>query len=181
MKKWAMLATAVTLVSLISSRAMAEQSARTISDVTVIEHPEGGSQIAFRWDPSIPEGNVAVRQALLRFELQGNPIERSRTIRVYPITSNWSPGSPSVEYDEGFWTRTELDFSRNGPAVVDLTALVKDIVEADMTSYGFLLTVGPGDEPGLDEAEVARFGGLSTGTVDVKWRSVPQVPSRVEG
>lgn len=169
---------AVFLVGLLVTQASAERLTRAITDVTTVSRGvRGGSEIAFHWDPTIAQGDVAVRHAFLRFDLAGEPVDRTLTVRAYPVTSPWSVGSPNMTYDEALWSRAEIDLRGAGPVVIDLTTLVKEIVEEGQPYYGFVLTAGPGEADGLSEAEAARFAGLSSATMDVTWRRTPGRPA----
>jgi hypothetical protein len=171
---------AVFLVAFLATQASAERLTRPVTDVTTVSRGvRGGSEIAFHWDPAIAQGDVAVRHAFLRFNLAGEPVDRTLTVRAYPVTSPWSVGSPNVTFDEELWSRAEIDLRRAGPVVIDLTTLVKEVVEEGQPYYGFVITAGPGEGDGLSEAETARFAGLSSATMDVTWRRTPEPPAAV--
>jgi hypothetical protein len=169
----------VLVATLLATQAMAERLVRPVTDVTTIGGPVGACQVAFRCDPTITGGNVAVRQALVRFDLQGEPEDRALTVRVYPVTAPWSFGVPRVVYDAELWSRTEVDLRHSGPVVMDLTNLVKEIVEHGMTSYGFVVAAGPAAE-GMTQGEAARFSGLSSATMEVTWRRTPESPAEAQ-
>jgi hypothetical protein len=62
---------------------------------------------------------------------------------------------------------------RNGVGVVDMTSMLKDVLESGMTADGFLLTVDPVDGVGIPVTDLTRFGTLATATFDVRYRNVP--------
>jgi hypothetical protein len=169
-------ALAAAVCALFATGASADRLVRGVTDVTTIEDLQGRAQVLFRWDPAIAEGNVAVWQALLRFEAEGDDEARALTLRVYPITSEWDAQSRHIAFDAELWSRAEVDLRRSGPVVVDLTVLVKEIVEHGMTAYGFVVL--PDDGEGLTPSDLASLGGLSSGTVEVSWRKVPAPPTR---
>jgi hypothetical protein len=164
---------AMAVVALFAATATAERLARQVSDVTPTADPRGGSRILFRWDATLAEGEVAVRRAVLRFTLAGVAQETTLTLRVYPVTAAWSGGQGAVSYDADLWSHAEIDLRQSGTVGVDVTNIVKEIVEEGLTTYGFVIAVDGAGATGLAEGEVARFGGLSTGTMDVVWRRVP--------
>jgi len=169
------------LVALIATPAHAERLTRGVTGVSTISGGiEGGSDIAFHWDPSVAEGNVAISKAVLRFTLAGQPVDGALAARVYPITSPWNEGAPSVTYDHDLWSRVELDLRGEGTVAIDVTNLVKEVVEEGQPYYGFVIARGPGEENGLSQAETARLAGLSSATMDVTWRLVPDRPVGVQ-
>jgi hypothetical protein len=128
---------AMAVVALFAATATAERLARQVSDVTPTADPRGGSRILFRWDATLAEGEVAVRRAVLRFTLAGVAQETTLTLRVYPVTAAWSGGQGAVSYDADLWSHAEIDLRQSGTVGVDVTNIVKEIVEEGLTTYGF--------------------------------------------
>lgn len=155
--------------------ASADQLARQITDVATDEVASGRSRIVFSCDTSMLGDDAVVRQALLRFELAGEAVERTVSLRVHPLTS--SRGGGALAYDEGQWARASVDLSRSGSVVVDLTPLVKEIVEWERPAYGFLVTVDPAEGDGLASSEASRLAGIADGTLDIRWRKT--TPRRI--
>lgn len=154
----------------------AERLSRGVTDVATTSDGRGGSQVFFRWSPELSAG-AAVRQATLRFERSGEAVARAVTVRVYPVTAAWS-GTGPLRYDPGLWSHAEIDLAEAGPVVIDVTTVVKEIVEGGHPVHGFVLAADGAEESGLTPAEVSRLGGLSSGTIDVTWRRVPAAPAR---
>jgi hypothetical protein len=162
---------------LLAGQASAERLSRAVSDVTTTADGRGGSRVLLRWDPQLGEG-VAVRKATLRFDRSGDAVARSLTLRVYPVTAAWADGAGSVAFDTDLWSHGRVDLAESGPVIVDVTTLVKEMVEGGMRTYGFLIAADGAEEEGLRSADLARLAGLSSATIDVTWRKVPPAPRR---
>jgi hypothetical protein len=145
-------------------------------DVAPTPDGRGGSGVFFRWSPELAEG-AAVRRATLRFDRTGEAVGRALTVRVYPVTAAWSGNGP-VRYDADLWSHAEVDLAESGPVVIDVTTVVKEIVESGFEAYGFVLAADGAEESGLTQADISRLAGLSSGTIDVTWRRVPGAPRR---
>jgi hypothetical protein len=158
------------------STASAERLVRGVTDVTQSADERGGSRILFRWDPSVAEGDVAVRKAVLRFDLRGEAREESVTLRVHPVLSAWADGRGTVVFDEARWSHAEIDLRRTGPVVIDVTNLVKEVVEEGLSTHGFLVRTDASHAEGLSASDLARLSGLSSGVIEVVWRKVPPRP-----
>ncbi len=154
----------------------AERLSRVVTDVATASDGRGGAQVFFRWTPNLPSG-AAVRKATLRFERSGEGVARALTVRVYPVTAAWS-GTGPLRYDTELWSHAEVNLAEPGPVVIDVTTVVKEIVEGGFEAYGFVLAADGAEESGLTQADVSRLGGLSSGTIDVTWRRVPAAPRR---
>ncbi|HMB69182.1 MAG TPA: hypothetical protein VKU85_07710 [bacterium] len=155
-----------------------------VRDVTVIQDASGNGRILFR------AGNVlsglteaAVSKALLTVSMSGEASARTLPLRVHPVTTeSWTAGS--VDWTAG-WSRAggdfddevfaaEVNLARGGAAVVfDVTAILKEVIEAGMTADGFLLTVDPATGIGIPSADLGRFGTLSGATLEVTYRPLP--------
>lgn len=162
---------------LVGAPASAERLSRPVSDVTVAEDARGGSQVLFRWDSPLPAG-AAVRKAVLRFDRTGERVPRTVTLRVYPITAPWTDGRGAVVFDADVWSYARVDLSQAGPVVVDVTTVVKEVVEGGMRAHGYLVAVDGRGAQGLSPVELARLAGLSTASMDVTWRRLPPVRTR---
>lgn len=158
----------VLLSMAVAATAHADQMARPVTDVATLEQASGRSRIVFSCDTSALGTDAAVRQALLRFELVGEAVARTVSLRVHPLTS--SRGGGALTYDEGQWAHASVDLSRAGSVVVDLTPLVKEIVEWDRPAHGFVVTVDPAAGDGLASVEASRLAGIADGTVEIRWR-----------
>jgi hypothetical protein len=152
-----------------------------VTDVTQSQDERGGSRLLFRWDPQLAGGDVAVRRAVLRFDLSGEVQEKSVTLRIHPVTSPWAGGGGTIRYDEELWSHAEIDLRRSGRVVVDVTNLVKEIVEEGLTTYGFVVRADAGSREGFGAPDLAQFSGLSSGVIEVVWRKVPPRPTGRRG
>ena len=161
---------------MVAGQAWAERVSRSVSDVTAASDRRGGSQVFFRWDSGLPDG-VAVRNATLRFDRVAERGGRTLTVRVYPVTAPWA-GSGEVVYDRELWSHAEIDLREAGPLVIDVTTVVKEIVEGGLRVHGFVLAADGAEESGLTQTDVSRLGGLSSAMIDVVWRRVPPAPRR---
>jgi hypothetical protein len=144
----------------------------------------GSSRIVFRASSSVTGlTDAIVSKALLTVATTGAPESRRARVRVYPVTAvGWNPAGvtwsgwsrPGGDYDEELFASAELDFTRGAAtAVFDVTAIVKEVLESGMTADGFLLTADPVEGAGIPLADAARFGTLSSATLDVTYHRVP--------
>lgn len=168
------IATVLAVLSLFVGQASAERLTSQITDVTAVSDARGGSRVLFRWAPGLG-GDVAVRKATLRFEPSGDPVARALTVRVYPVTAPWA-GPGDVSFDADIWSHGHLNLADRGPVILDLTTVVKDLVEGGRRAYGFVIAADGAEEEGLSQADVARLAGLSTATIDVVWRKTSGAP-----
>lgn len=168
------IATVLAALSLFIGQASAERLTSPITDVTAVSDARGGSRVLFRWAPGLGE-DVAVRKATLRFEPSGDPVARALTVRVYPVTAPWA-GPGDVSFDAGIWSYGHLNLAEHGPVILDVTTVVKDLVEGGRQGYGFMMAADGAEEEGLSQADVARLAGLSTATIDVVWRKTSGAP-----
>ncbi len=179
------------MAALFTTPAIAEEAIRGIGDVTTIEDGEGHGRVLFLCDDLAPMENVAIWKAMLRFDLQGAPEDRTLALVIHPITRPWNPGTvdwetgwtrPGGDFDEELFARAELDLGRgSGRYSIDVTALAKEIVESEYVCHGFLATIDRSEGVGFLEADLARMEGLGTGSVEVHYRSTPPAPWAVAG
>lgn len=162
--------------SLLTGPASAERLTSAVSDVTATSDSRGGSRVLFHWAPEF-DRDVAVRKATLRFEPSGEPVARALTVRVYPVTAPWA-GSGDVSFDADIWSYGHLNLADRGPVILDVTTVVKDLVEGGRRAYGFVVAADGAEEEGLSQADLARLAGLSNATIDVVWRKTSGAPAR---
>jgi hypothetical protein len=164
------------LVPLLTGQAWAERLTSAISDVTTISDVRGGSRVLFHWAPEFGR-DVAVRKATLRFVPSGEPVARSLTVRVFPVTAPWA-GPGDVSFDADVWSYGHLNLAEPGPVILDVTTVVKDLVEGGRDGHGFVIAADGAAEEGLTQADLARLSGLSSATIDVVWRKTSGAPVR---
>lgn len=146
----------------------ADQLVCPVTDVATVASRPGRSQIVFDCDLSALGADAVVRQAVLRFDLAGGTEDRILSLRVYPLAQDRERGS--VAFDEGVAARAAVDLRAPGQVDVDLTPLVKELVEWARPAHGFVATVDPAQGDGLTAADAARLAGISNGRVEVHWR-----------
>jgi hypothetical protein len=96
-------------------------------------------------------------------------------LAVHPVLATWSPGAVtwSTDFDESVYGRTEVDLGRTGPVSLDVTLLVKEMLEAGVATTGFVLTTAAPEVPGLQSADLSRLANLASGTVEIRYRRTP--------
>lgn len=168
------IATVLAVLSLFMGQASAERLTSPITDVTAVSDARGGSRVLFRWAPAL-DGDVAILKATLRFEPSGEPVARALTVRVYPVTAAWA-GPGDVSFDADVWSYGHLDLAAHGPVILDMTTVVKDLIEGGRDAHGFMLAADGAEEEGLSQVDLSRLTGLSTATIDVVWRKTSGAP-----
>lgn len=180
----------VVLGSLPFHPAFAERAARTLSNVTTIEDAEGHSRILVSFSPGVNAEHYAIRQAVLKFNLAGEPSERAISLNIHPIKTAWNPATvswtngwrtPGGDFDETMIAAAEIQLSRGaGPVAVDITRAMKEILENGEQWNGIIMTTDPREGIGIDSDDVARFSNLANATIDVSWRKVPPKPIELQ-
>jgi hypothetical protein len=172
------------LAALTFGTAGAMERTLTPSDVTVLQDGRGQSRLVFRLPDIAPGERIAVSSAQVVVSLAGAPAERRLRLRVHPLTRDWSGGSatwtspwsrPGGDIDEDAYIAADVDL-RSGVAVLDVTPLVKEVVEEGWPAHGFLLTRDPADGVGVPAEDASRFGALSGATVSVRYVRVGPRP-----
>lgn len=175
-------------IALVAQAAFADELTRSVCDVTSITDGEGSARIVFKMDSPIELTDVAVQKATLRFTTSGTAgEERTKTLLLHPLTRAWTAGAvswttpwtrPGGDFDD-LYARREWDLGGRGRVLAfDVTLLVKEIVEHDGESLGFLLTVDPEEGVGLPSEDLTRFEGFSSATIEVHYRHMPRVAQR---
>jgi hypothetical protein len=165
----------------VTEQASAREQRGGVTDVAVIANARGESRILFRTDGlTLPEENLAIERALVKFSLQGEAADRRSQIRICPVTTDWSPASvdwdtgwdrPGGDFNEEVYTRVALEYSRGAHDVTaDVTTLLKEIHEEGMEAYGFIVSVQPFEGEGIHLEDVDRFEGLASADLDVSYR-----------
>jgi hypothetical protein len=146
-----------------------------IEDMTTVEDGAGNARVFFKMADPGSLGYVAISRASIQFDLTGTPRSGRLGLRVHPVAAAWSPGAVawSTDFDESVYGRTELDLGRSGPASLDITLLVKEVLESGATSFGFVLTTQTTEGAGLQVADLSRFANLGSASVEIKYRKTP--------
>jgi len=167
-----------------ATAAGADTLTTAVRDVTVISDGNGSSHVLFDTASLGNLGNVAISRATITFSLSGSAVAERVSLRLHPVTSSWSPGGaswtswsrPGGDFDDGVYSRTELDLARSGTVSIDATSLLKEMIEGGMTAYGFILTEGSGGGNGLSTAAIARLQNLGSATLELHYRKTPPKP-----
>jgi hypothetical protein len=173
--------------SLLFTSSYAANEASDVVDVASILDGEGHARILFHWDSPIDAEHFAIRRALLKFEVAGQPEPRVLRVCIHPVTSAWRAADvfwsgrwsqPGGDYDVDIMSSADIDLE-NGSSTA-LTNVLKDVFEQDQPFFGFLVTADPADGIGLKEGDVSRFEGLASATIEVSWRKTPPKPAAVQ-
>jgi hypothetical protein len=152
-----------------------------IVETGVISDRTGSTRILMKpGDLSEFEGQL-ITSAVLSFVLPGLPAARIVPVRVYPLTTDWSAGtvtwdSPWVaagaDFDDAYYDTVVLaSGSRETTLSVDVTSIVRAIVEGEYGRYGFLITVPAYDGVGFRPADLSTLGTLTGATLEVDSRA----------
>ncbi len=130
-----------------------------VADVTVVTNGEGASRVLFRLPVSTASERTIVKKAILTVPFTGAPEEKSLELRICPVTEAWPSGASwSTEFDADVFAPARVDLgSGSGSATFDLTVLLKEVLEDDLTSDGFVLVSGSQVVDGLTGDDADRF------------------------
>ncbi|MFN8178133.1 MAG: hypothetical protein U0167_09395 [bacterium] len=172
---------------LLATASEARQATGGLQDVAVIQDGHGAARILFRLSNQVRTlSQIRVWKATLRVPLAGLPAGRELRLRAYPVTAAWNPSTvswtgwrrPGGDFDDEVFAERTVDL-RTGPTevVLDVTGLVKEVVERRMPGDGFILSVDPRSGVGLPVADLPRFVGLGAATLQVTYRKSLQADS----
>ncbi|MGQ0723065.1 MAG: DNRLRE domain-containing protein [Candidatus Eiseniibacteriota bacterium] len=158
--------------------ALAETLRLAVKDMTTVQDGLGNSRVFFHLTDPGSLGDVAVSSASVQFELAGTTRAGSLDLAVHPVQTAWSPGAVtwSTAFDESVYGRTEVDLNRGGTVSLDVTLVVKEMLEGGVATNGFVLTAAAPDALGLQAADVSRFSNLASGAVEINYRTTPPRP-----
>jgi hypothetical protein len=172
--------------AILAAPASAERAARGITDVTAIHDGSGHARLLFHWDPAVDAESFAIRRAILKFDLAGDTEARSLEIRVHPLSVPWDASTvtwtrgwtvPGGDFDADRLSNSRIELGRGaGPVAVDVTNVVKEILEEKEPFHGFLVTAHPAEGVGLRGQDLFRFAGLTNASLELSWRKVPPKP-----
>jgi hypothetical protein len=191
MKHWILAGIVLAAASVWSPGAMADTATLTLHDVSWIDNGEGAARALFRTSNVPNPRRIVIRQALLRLPLPGPPVERTFELQVHPVTKTWNPETvdwtsdwsrPGGDFDDELFARGSVDLNSGNPVLIlDVTAILKELVEERMEADGLILTVPPHQGIGIPNADRARVQGITTATLEVKYRRVSRRPREARG
>jgi hypothetical protein len=153
----------------------------SIVEAGVISDRAGNTRILVKPGDLSAFADRLITSAVLTFALPGLPVARDLPVRVYPLTTDWSAGT--VTWDSP-WTASGADIddayydtvvlasgSRVTSLSLDVTSIVRAIVEGEYGRYGFLITVPGYDGVGFRAADLATLGTLAGAALEVDSRA----------
>lgn len=174
---------ALVSVFLLSSLVTADRSRSLVEDVAVIQNGEGAARVLFRSPETLARDGIAIRRATLTIPISGPSEARALHFEIHPVTANWDPRNvdwttgwsrPGGDFDDQLLALTRVELDRGATtATLDVTFLVKEIVQAGMTADGFILTVVPQDGDGIRTEDLPRLAGLAEAALAVSYIKMP--------
>jgi hypothetical protein len=171
-----------------SSFANADRNTCPVADVAVIQNGEGAARVLFRCPEMLATDGVAIRRATLTIPFVGLGEARSLNLQLHPVTANWNPLTvdwttswtrAGGDFDDELYARTRVDLARGATtATLDVTTIVKELVDAGMSADGFILSVVPHEGDGIRVADLARLAGLAGATLDLSYVKMPSIERR---
>lgn len=169
-------------VVLLAAPASAERISVSVTDVTAVSDRDGNTRILFRAGPTERMDNVAVRRAWLRWTTGASDAQRV-ALQVHAMSGAWSPGGASWNTSEAInpeeYSRQEIEVGASREIKLEVTHLLKEVLEQGTAAEGFVLTVGDG--AGLRSDAVDALGDMSQATLEVEYRRVPPLPPAQRG
>ncbi len=152
-----------------------------IVEAKSIQNENGDFRVLLRpGDFSQFDGEL-VLSASLEIPLSGLPISEEVTVRVYPLTREWSSAAdwnspwetPGGDVDENYLPTATLSSANDSASLlVDVTDVVRAWADAELAKNGFVLTVPPSTGEGLAEADAANLGNLSNAKIYIDYRKI---------
>jgi hypothetical protein len=179
---------ALLAVLIVSPLANADRATSSVTDVAVIQNGEGAARVLFRCPEMIAADGIAIRRATLTIPVVGLGEARALHLQLHPVTANWNARAvdwttswsrPGGDFDDELYTRTRVDLASGATtASLDVTMLVKEIVEAGMTADGFILSVVPHEGEGIRVEDLPRLAALAGASLAVSYVKVPAIDRR---
>ena len=165
---------------LLAAPASAERMNAGVTDVTAVSDSRGSTRILFRAGPTQRMENVAVRRAWLRWTAGEGEVQRV-ALQVHAMGGEWNAGGADWASSEGLnaevYSRQEVELGGAREIRLDVTRLVKEILEQGTAPEGFVLTVDPTEGDGLRQAMLEGLGDLGQATLQVEYRRAPPLPT----
>jgi hypothetical protein len=169
------------LIASVALSASADPVQVPIAETGVISDRLGSTRILVKpGDLSAFEDRL-ITWAGLTFTLPGLPAARNLPVRVYPLTADWSAAAatwdspwatPGADFDDAYYDTVVLAAgSRETLLSLDVTSIVRAIVEGEYGRYGFLITVPSYDGVGFRPTDLATLGTLTGATLEVDSRT----------
>ncbi|MBZ0267063.1 hypothetical protein K8I85_02820 [bacterium] len=178
--------TVTLLAFLVASPALADRRVEPLASHATI-HNGNAHRLLFKADGFRALNSVAIRHAVIEFDLGGATADRSLYLSLSPVTTAWNAASadwtngwqrPGGDFDGDLAAEIAVDLSRaDGKAAFDVTPILKEWMEQGAEYDGFILTVQPreGGE-GIRGEDVSRLQGLTGASLVVDYRKVPPPP-----
>jgi hypothetical protein len=157
-----------------------------VKDLTTIDDGMGGSRILFNLESTAPAGDYSISRATLTLDLGSTVSEARMRLWIHPVTAPWTAGAagwtsgwskPGGDYEETVFAQADVDLQQKGPLSIDVTQIVKEVLQYKMPSYGFIVTADPGTEKvGLSATELGRLQGLASASLLIEYRQTPPRP-----
>jgi hypothetical protein len=168
-----------------SSGALGAEVKVGLRDYTMIDNGKGEARALFRHDAVSLPANAVLSRAVLEFPYSAVGSAKTQELVVYPVATAWTASAADWndgwstaggDVDESLGSRADVDFSTPGTAVIDVTSMMKEILENGTFADGFLLSVPSFAGEGL---ALDRAAGLDVtgGTLRISYRQVGHGPN----
>lgn len=153
-----------------------------LRDVATIDDGSGESRVLFRAAPFSLPSNAVISRATLTFSTTASPTRERIGLQVHPVAAVWDPATvdwstawsrPGGDYEEDFFGLSSVTLDRAGTASIDVTSVLKQVLEEGMFADGFILTVPGYGTRGLPSETVSRLN-VSGGSLSIAYRRVGQ-------
>ncbi|MGQ0721176.1 MAG: DNRLRE domain-containing protein [Candidatus Eiseniibacteriota bacterium] len=159
-----------------------------IKDVSTIQDGRGSNRILFNLDGSGPSGDFSIAEATLTLDLSGTGQAGVLRLRIHPVTTQWSAAAAGWtsgwsraggDFEETVFARAEVDLAQTGTVSIDVTSIMKEVLQSRMPAYGFIVTTDPATRTaGLSTAELSRLESFASASVEVHYRTTPPRPRK---
>ncbi|MGQ0720713.1 MAG: DNRLRE domain-containing protein [Candidatus Eiseniibacteriota bacterium] len=154
-------------------------------DYTMIDNGKGEARALFRHETLSLPTNAVLSRAVLEFPYSAVASAKTQELIVYPVTTTWTTSgadwstgwsAAGGDVEENLGSRAAVDFSTPGTATIDVTGMMKDVLEDGVFADGFLLSVPSfaGEGMALDRAAGLDVTG---GTLRISYRQVGHGPN----
>jgi hypothetical protein len=158
-KKNALIALAFACMFILARQVFAEESVFEITTATTITPDSGNARLLMKPGISLPDTTMVIDRAIL--DLWVSPQTEDTTyisIRVYPITTNWSSETaswttpwtnPGGDFDEVNYAEYAISLPGEQNIQVDLTDLCMRWADGRLPYYGFLIDISESSLAGV--------------------------------
>jgi hypothetical protein len=75
------------------------------------------------------------------------------------------------------FARAEVDLGQTGAVSIDVTSIMKEVLQSRMPAYGFIVTTDPVTRTaGLSAGDVSRLQSFASASLEVHYRTTPPRP-----